>query len=61
VIAAGAAYAISVAMRGLHPLPLAACVAAAYGLVYFSAARALGLAEAVAFWRMLSRRLGRVR
>jgi putative peptidoglycan lipid II flippase len=59
LLAGAVAYAVSLPLRHLHPLPLAACVAAAYGAVYFTAARALGLAEAVAFSRMLMRRFGR--
>jgi len=56
LLAAALAFAFSRALPRLPPLPMAACVAAVYGLIYFSAARALGLAEAVAFWRMLQRR-----
>jgi putative peptidoglycan lipid II flippase len=59
LIAAAVAYAVGRAARSLHPLPTAACVAAIYGAVYFVVARAWGLAEAVAFWRMLACRLGR--
>ncbi|HXC58523.1 MAG TPA: murein biosynthesis integral membrane protein MurJ [Steroidobacteraceae bacterium] len=58
-LAAALAYALSLLLRHLHPLPMAACVGATYGAVYFAAARALGLAEAVAFSRTLKRRFGR--
>jgi hypothetical protein len=59
LLAGAVACAVSLPLRHLHPLPMAACVAAVFGVVYFTAARALGLAEAVAFSRMLMRRFGR--
>jgi hypothetical protein len=59
LIAGAVAFGLSRAVHRLAPLPMAACVATVYGAVYFAAARALGLAEAVAFWRTLLRRLGR--
>jgi hypothetical protein len=61
LLAGGVAYAFSLLLRGLHPLPMAACVAGVYGAVYFVMARAFELGEAVAFWGMLRRRLGRRR
>ena len=59
LIAGIVAYVPSLALRGMHPLPMAGCVAAVYGAVYFIMARSFALAEAVAFWNMLLRRLGR--
>jgi hypothetical protein len=59
LIAGIVAYAFSLALRGLHPLPMAGCVAAVYGAVYFIMARCFALAEAVAFGNLLLRRLGR--
>ena len=58
LLAAAAGYGLALAARGLHPLPRALGVTAGYGAVYFVAARALGLSEALAFWRMLARRFG---
>jgi putative peptidoglycan lipid II flippase len=59
LLAGAVAFAFSLVLRGLHPLAVAGGVAAVYGAVYFTAARGLRLPEAMAFWRMLGRRLGR--
>ncbi len=58
-VAALAGYAVQRAFAGLYPLVLAMLVTAAYGVVYFAVARALGLDEARAFVRAFARRLER--
>jgi putative peptidoglycan lipid II flippase len=57
--AAAIAYGIGAALHAMHPLPRAFCVAGAFGVVYFAAARALGLAESAALLGAVSRRLRR--
>jgi hypothetical protein len=59
LIAAAAGYGASRVTHSVHPLPAAALVAAVFGIVYFTTARALGLAEARAFTEAVSRRLRR--
>ncbi len=61
LLACAAGYGISLVAHRLHPLPLALCVAGGYALVYFVVARALGLAEAIAFWQTVARRFARRR
>jgi putative peptidoglycan lipid II flippase len=57
VAAAAAGFAVHAALGRVHPLPVAVTVAAAYGVVYFAAARALGLPEArLSFATLLGRR-----
>lgn len=58
-LAAAAGYGVHHLAAGLHPLVTALLVAGGFGTVYFVAARALGLAEAVALAGTLQRRLGR--
>ncbi len=57
--AAAVAHAVRIAVSSLHPVPLAAVVAATFGVVYLSVARALGLAEARVFVDSLLRRVRR--
>ncbi|HUL82735.1 MAG TPA: murein biosynthesis integral membrane protein MurJ [Gammaproteobacteria bacterium] len=54
--AAAAGYGTHVASARLHPLVVALLVTAVFALVYFAAARALGLSEARAFVAALGRR-----
>jgi putative peptidoglycan lipid II flippase len=54
--AAAAGYGTHVASARLHPLVVALLVTAVFALVYFAAARALGLSEARAFVAALARR-----
>jgi putative peptidoglycan lipid II flippase len=59
LVASAAGYGLALMVRSLHPLPKALCVTAGYAAVYFLVARAMGLSEALAFWRMLARRFAR--
>lgn len=59
LIAAAAGSAVRLITAPLHPMPAALLVAAVFGVVYFTAARALGLNEARAFTDALSRRIRR--
>jgi putative peptidoglycan lipid II flippase len=59
LIAAAAGYGASRVTAPLHPLLGALLVAGVFGIVYFTAARALGLTEARAFTEALSRRIRR--
>lgn len=59
LLAAAAGYGVRLAATGLHPLTVAAAVVAVFGLAYFAAARALGLAEARVFLESLRRRVRR--
>ncbi len=57
--AAGIGYGIRIVAAGLHPIPMAALVVAAFGIVYFATARALGLSEARVVMDSLLRRVRR--
>ena len=59
--AAAAGHGVRIVLGGLHPLPSALLVAAAFGVVYFAAARALGLSEARALADAVLRRVRRRR
>jgi putative peptidoglycan lipid II flippase len=59
LLAAAAGYGVNFLFHGVHPLPTAALVAAAFGIVYFTTAHLFGLQEARAFTAAVSRRLGR--
>ena len=59
LIAAAAGYGASRVTESVHPLPGALLVAAVFGMIYFTTARALGLAEARAFTSALARRIRR--
>lgn len=59
LMAAAAGYGASRVTGSMHPLPGALLIAAVFGIVYFTAAHALGLAEARAFTQALSRRIRR--
>jgi putative peptidoglycan lipid II flippase len=61
LFAGAAAWGTSRVAPGLHPLPRAAAVMAIFGALYFIAARVLGIDEAMAFWRGLTRRFARRR
>jgi putative peptidoglycan lipid II flippase len=56
---AAAGWAATLATASLHPLPAAALVGAAFGLVYLAATQLLGVAEARQFTASLMRRLRR--
>jgi putative peptidoglycan lipid II flippase len=58
-LAAAAAYGARAALAGFGPLPVALIVAAVFGVAYFAAARALGLAEARVLVAALLRRVRR--
>jgi putative peptidoglycan lipid II flippase len=53
---AAAGHGLRIALAGVNPLPMALLVAAAFGVVYFGIARALGLTEARALFDALIRR-----
>jgi len=59
LLAAAIGYGVSLVTASMHPLPAAALVAGAFGVVYFTAARAFGLNEARAFTAAVSRRIRR--
>ncbi len=59
LFAAAAGYAAKLALSGLHPLLVAAIVVAAFGAIYFAAARALQLEEATSALAALARRVRR--
>jgi putative peptidoglycan lipid II flippase len=61
IVAAAAGYGVRVAAAGYHPVLVATFVVAAFGVVYFGVARALGLAEARVVMDSALRRLGRRR
>jgi putative peptidoglycan lipid II flippase len=59
LIGAAAGHVVRLAAAGLHPIATAALVVAAFGVVYFGAARALGLSEAEVVLNALLRRVRR--
>lgn len=59
LLAAAAGFGLSLVTRQLHALAMASVVVAGFGAVYFAAARLLGLEEARALTRTLTRRLRR--
>lgn len=59
LLAAVAGVGVSLLAKEVHPLPTALLVAAAFGAIYFTAARLFGLSEARAFAGALSRRIRR--
>ena len=57
--AAAVGHGVRIAVAGLHPVPMAALVVGAFGVVYFAVARALGLTEARVFVDSILRRVRR--